>query len=130
MEEQAGIMYLRDIYPSDFYEEFIFPPGNGNADNYNTIQIPGPNDIINLNSTNKNQWYLWFQVLIFENYNIEIRDGNNIIRLSIENQNRWKELIDTFPITSYYINGHNIMIYYDYSKGEWYYFIKYHGVNP
>ncbi len=48
------------------------------------------------------------------------RMGHTVLYRESNSVDYWKYI--------YYINGHNIMIYYDYFEGEWHYFIKYQDV--
>ena len=96
------------IYPSHYAEYSIFPPGAGNRDNYGPIRVPAPGDVIRFDDSNKDKWFEWFQLIIYEGHKITLSHGGQQTQLTIKNQNRWQTAINMYPIESFAIDGHNL----------------------
>ncbi len=100
----------------DWRKYFVeYPEMIGACGVYKFIRWESNNDILLLKRTKTNgvhsEYYSYALCVKLR------RMGHTVLYMENNSVDYWKYI--------HYINGHNIMIYYDYFEGEWYYFIKY-----
>lgn len=104
--DPSGVHYKRNsLLSNDLQQADIYPPKAGNIHYYGPIRVPAPGDIINFYETSRDEWYKWFQMIIYEGNRITIKIDNQDFDLNIDNQNDWLNYIHNFSLTAFFING-------------------------
>ncbi len=87
--------FISNLQPPELANSRIFPKGSGwNEDNYGPIYIPKSGDIVNLDSTNYEQWK---NVITFDGHICEKKNDNNIyIDDKLTNNGKYKVEKDYF----------------------------------
>jgi signal peptidase I len=106
------------IYPKEYKEYGIFPPGAGNRDNFGPIRIPAPGDTLYFNPSNTEDWFEQLQVVLYEGNKITLTYGGESTHLTAKNQYQWQRAIQSYPADSFSINGHPL--------NDYFYVIKHH----
>lgn len=96
------------ILPQEAKQQDIFPPGTGNIHNYGPVRIPEQGDTFHFTETNRNRWFEWFQLIVYEGNGISLAYGGQKIQLTVENIDRWKTAIRMYPIQSFRINDESL----------------------
>jgi len=99
------------ILPKDFQQHDIYPSGAGNIHNYGPIRVPAKGDTYHFNTSNRDKWFEYFQIMLYEGNNITLSYGVEHIQHDVENQNRWPGFIRRYPIESFTVNGESLNDY-------------------
>jgi signal peptidase I len=94
--------------PKNFNQRDIFPPSAGNIHNYGPVRVPAPGDDIRFTDSNKDKWFEWFQLILYEGNTITLTYGGQTTRLAVDNIDRWRAAIQSYPIGSFFINGQSL----------------------
>jgi signal peptidase I len=94
-----------NIFPKGVQQFDIYPKGAGNKDNYGPIRIPAPGDTFRFTDSNRNLWYKWFQIIIYEGNKITLSSKGKSMRLTVKNQDKWARAIKKYPVSNFTING-------------------------
>jgi len=100
--------HIGSLYPESYNEFSIFPPGAGNRDNYGPVRVPAPGDVYTFCDTNRALWYQQFQVALYEGHIITLSYHGQTTELTVANQNRWQRAIETYPVSSFAIDGTSV----------------------
>jgi len=95
-----------NVYPPDYKESTIYPPGAGNRDNYGPVRVPAPGDTFQFTESNKHLWFERFQIIVYAGHKLSLSYGGQKIRLTVKNQDRWPVAIQMYPTESFFIDGH------------------------
>jgi signal peptidase I len=93
------------VYPADFEEYGVYPPGAGNRDNYGPVRVPVPGDTFRFTESNRSSWSERLQIMLYEDADIQVRVGGERIRLTVDNQNQWPSAIQKLAPGDFWING-------------------------
>jgi signal peptidase I len=93
------------VYPADFEEYTIYPPGVGNRDNYGPVRIPAPGDTFHFTESNRSLWFERLQIALYEGNRILARIGGENIPLTVDNQNQWPSAVQKLAPKDFLING-------------------------
>ncbi len=98
--------YIHDyVLPRRVTSQDIYPPGAGNTDYYGPVRVPAPGDTFRFTQMNKDRWFEWFQIVVYEGRELILSHEGQTIRLTVENQERWKSAIQMYPAESFFIEG-------------------------
>lgn len=97
--------YIGAMYPESYKEYAIFPPNAGNRDNYGPVRIPAPGDVYTFSDSNRSVWFERFQLIIYEGHTITLSYKGQTTNLTLSNQNRWPRALETYPVSSFAIDG-------------------------
>lgn len=93
--------FRNDMYPAYYEQPDIYPRGAGNIHQYGPIRVPAMEDTFRFTDTNRDQWFEWFQIGVYEGHKFVISYQGETIRLTVKNLERWRRAIQTYPIESY-----------------------------
>jgi signal peptidase I len=97
--------FLKGMYPVNYQQPDIYPPGRGNIHNYGPVRIPAPGDTFRFTEANRNAWLEWIQIGVYEGHKIVISHQGETIRLRDKNQDKWERAARMYPAESYSIDG-------------------------
>ncbi len=100
--------FIYPTYDPDYQESAIFPKGSGNRDFYGPVRVPAPGDTIRFTDANREKWFEWFQLAVYEGRKVTISHEGENIRLTVKNQEKWPRAIRMYPVENYFINGNSI----------------------
>ncbi len=107
----TGVQHMEFFLNSNFNQKQIYPPTKGNIHNYGPVSIPSPGDRIVFTDLNRDEWYKWFQIMIYEGCDLQVVPGEYLIKLTSENCDQWMNYIELFPIECFFINGKKLERY-------------------
>lgn len=110
-DNPPGSIFKNHIYPKGLKAHDIYPPGAGNTDNYGPVRVPAMGDSFRFTNANKDKWYEWFQIIVYEGCKIMLSNDGETTRLSIDTRNRWNRAIQMYPIESFSVNGQSLEEY-------------------
>jgi signal peptidase I len=94
------------IYPKGLNMSELYPPGAGNTDNYGPVRVPAPGDTFRFSSENRDEWFKWFQIIVYEGHKMTLSYGGEKTRLTVKDIDRWARAIQTYPIESFTVDRH------------------------
>lgn len=100
-----------NIYSKNRKEFNIYPPNAGNKDNYGPIRVPAPEDTLRFTNSNKEKWFEYLQIILYEGHKITLSYGGEKIPLTAKNTNRWGSAIKRYPLESLTIDGRSLNEY-------------------
>jgi len=92
-------------YPEDFQMPGIFPPGAGNTDYYGPVRVPAPGDVYVFEESNRDRWFEWMQVALYEGHRLKLTYGGKTVSLTEENLDKWPLAVRQYPVDSFSIDG-------------------------
>lgn len=100
-----------NIYSKNRKEHNIFPPDAGNKDNYGPVRVPAPGDTLRFTNSNKEKWFEYLQIILYEGHKITLSSGSKKFHLTTKETNRWRSAIKRYPLESFTIDGRSLNEY-------------------
>ena len=97
--------YLYPLYPQEYQEMAIFPPGAGNRDYYGPVRVPAPGDVFGFSESDRDLWFERFQIMLYEGHDLALTHNGETIRLTVDNQDRWGRAIAIYPMGDFTVDG-------------------------
>src|SRR4030042_4408795 len=76
--------FIYPTYDPDYQESAIFPKGSGNRDFYGPVRVPAPGDTIRFTDANREKWFEWFQLAVYEGRKVTISHEGETERLTVK----------------------------------------------
>lgn len=99
------------VIPEGVLSRDIYPPDAGNIHNYGPVRVPAPGDTFRFTENNRNRWFKWFQIAVYEGHKLILSHRGESIRLIVENQDRWQQAIRIYEPEDFSIDGHALNDY-------------------
>jgi len=100
--------FIYNLYPPDFQEFPIFPPGSGNRDTYGPVRVPAPGDTFHFTDSNRSKWFERFQLALYEGHKLDFYYRGQKIPLTVENQSEWPTILERSPARDFSMDGKRI----------------------
>ena len=94
--------------PEGYMQRDIYPPGAGNVHNYGPVRVPKPGDTFRFTVDNRDRWFEWFQIMVYEGKHLYlIREGQRH-RLTVSNVDEWQSAIHRVPIGQIFVDQESL----------------------
>jgi len=101
-----GVQHIiHRVLPAGYRQQEIFPPNAGNIHNYGPVIVPSKGEVLEFTEDNRDKWYEWFQLILYEGNDITLSYSGQVTRLTLDSQFRWQTAIHMYPVESFAING-------------------------
>jgi signal peptidase I len=97
--------HIYDLYPPDWAEYSIFPPGAGNRDQYGPVRVPAPGDTFRFTETTRPLWFERLQVMLYEGNRLQLASRGERIPLTVENLSEWPAAFSRVSASDVFVNG-------------------------